>query len=428
MNQKNRNIIAGISIVCALVLTGCSIVSAFAPTETPTETPLPTNTAIPTQTPTATPIPFYLSAKVWNEQLMAPILIYHQFVPDDMNTDATQMRFSDFRAELQEFYDNGYSLIPLKGWLEGNFDLPAGKKPLVITMDDLWFGNQIYINDDGTPSIFSGIGILWAFSQEHPDFGFSAALFAINGDKYYPEKQVGNRFYAADNIDFYSKSWHIKLGNTIAWALDNGLEVYSHTFTHPPNWSTIPNADIQKQLDNNDYWLRVFLQEAGREDLIPKLDNMIALPEGKWPELDSGKKVVLNYRNPEEKPVQAVMEAYNMDSAQLTPSAFSEGFDPFHIVRITASAYMTQFIINQKENVPTVDECQIGPIDESQSGDLAVIQSAIEQAVLNQTCPQGVYNVAGNLFLARNGVVERIRSATVDPSENELLPTPTATP
>jgi hypothetical protein len=107
-------------------------------------------------------------------------------------------------------------LIPLKDWLEGDFIIPEGRKPLVITLDDLWFGNQIFIRDDGTPSPNSGIGVLWQFSQENPDFGFHAALFAINGDKYYPEREVGDVFYAADNVDFFSKSWHTKLGNTIA--------------------------------------------------------------------------------------------------------------------------------------------------------------------------------------------------------------------
>lgn len=426
--KYQRTLVHFALIIGLFLITGCSVVSAFSPTETPTQTPLPTSTSTPTVTPTATEIPFYLDATVWDYTLQVPILIYHQFVPDDMNTDATQMRFADFKEELQLFYDNGYSLIPLKGWLEGNFIVPVGRKPLIITLDDLWFGNQIYINEDGTPSLYSGIGILWQFSQEHPDFGFHAALFAINGDKFYPEKQVGDGFQAAENVDFYSKSWHIKLGNTIAWAIQNGIEVYSHTFQHPSEWKfsgvNLTNAEVLDQLKKNDFWLREFLTESGHEDLIPQLDNMIALPEGKWPESESGKKVLLDYTNPEGKPVLAVMEAYNMDAAQLTLSAYADGFDPFHIARITASKYMTQFIVESKDQVPTMMACRLGPMDEAQASNPEVISDAILSAINSQSCPEGVYNVGGSLFLARGGTVTLQKSA----DEKAALLEPTLTP
>lgn len=427
--MKIHNWFLGIIVVLVVISqTGCSVVSAFSATETPTEPPQPTITSQPSMTPTATEVPFYLDADVWDNTLEVPILIYHQFVPDYMNTDATKMRLADFRAQLQILYDNGFSLIPLKSWLDGNFTVPEGKKPLVITLDDLWFGNQIYIQDDGTPSEYSGIGVLWQFSQEHPDFGFHAALFAINGDKYYPEKQVGDAFYAADNVDFFTKSWHIKLGNTIAWAMENGLEVYSHTFTHPWNWPQIDNAEIEKQLDQNDNWLREYLREAGREDLIPKLDNMIALPEGKWPESDSGKQTVLNYKNTEEKPLLAVVEAYNMDAAQLTPSVFNEKFDPFHIARITASSYMIQYIVNQKELVPTMGTCKVGPLDESQAANLDVVQAAIQTSVASGSCPTGVYNINGNVFIAQNGSVALYRTDPTDSAADAPIETPTLAP
>jgi len=423
---RTRHYIISLTIILSVIfLSGCSVVQAFSPTETPTQTPQPTLTPTPTVTPTATEIPFFVDAAVWNADLEVPILIYHQFVPNYMNTDATQMRLADFREELQLFYDNGFSLVSLKGWLEGNISLPPGRKPLIITLDDLWFGNQIFINENGTPSTSSGIGVLWQFSQEHPDFGFSAALFAINGDKYYPEKQVGDAFYAADNINFYTKSWHKKLGETIAWAMDNGIEVYSHTFEHPWNWSQIPNTEIQNQLETNDYWLRQFLHEANRDDLVPQLDNMIALPEGKWPESESGKNVVLNYKNTENEPVLAVMEAYNFVDARLTPSVFSGVLDPFHIARITASKYMTQYIIDNKDRVPTLNTCKLGPLDEALAGNQEALQTAIQNVVAAQACPEGVYNVNGYVFLARGGTVTLHRS--VDSIPVSMEPTPTLT-
>lgn len=416
------------TLLVLFALTGCSVVSAFSPTVGPTNTPEPTQTPAPTFTPTPTEIPFYLNATVWNSDLEVPILIYHEFVPNYMKTDATKMRLADFENEIQAFYDNGYSLISLKEWINGTFTLPEGKKPLIITIDDLWFGNQIFINDDGTPNEYSGIGVLWRFNQEHPDFGFKAALFAINGDKYYPEKVVGDMFQAADGITWNTPSWRIKLGNTIAWAVDHGLEVYNHTLHHYFYWTTSTNAVIKSELSENDYTLRDFLTEAGRSDVIAKLDNIIALPQGLWPDSYSGKQIVLDYKNPEGKPVMAIMEAYNMDAARLTPSIFSGNLDTNHIARITASRFMTQFIIDHKDQVPTMMGCKLGPLEESQAGDLNVIQAAIQTAVSAQACPEGIYNVNGSIFIAKAGSVTLYKPNTDAAVPAQPTPTETTAP
>ena len=199
-----------------LVITGCSVASAFSPTATPSLTPLPTETPTPTVTPTATEIPFYVDAKVYLENLQVPILIYHRFVGDDAleTSTSTKMRYSDFKAQLQSLYDNGYSLVSLQDWMDGTFDVPIGRKPLIITLDDLWFADQLFLEDDGTPSIYSGIGILWAFSQEHPDFGFSAAGFSNMGDKKTADKHVEDYFFISDG-----DVWMDRLGLTMAWPL-----------------------------------------------------------------------------------------------------------------------------------------------------------------------------------------------------------------
>ncbi|MRS02341.1 hypothetical protein EG832_03800, partial [bacterium] len=306
-------------------LTGCSVVSAFNPTETPTNTPQPTLTPTPTITPTPTEIPFFLNATVFSGNIQAPILLYHRFVPDYANTDATQMRLSDFREEIQLLYDNGFYLVSLQDWLDGTFVTPVGKKPLIITLDDLWFADQLYINPDGMPSQNSGLGVLWQFSQEHPDFGFSAAGFSNMGDKYYGDKQVGDIFQLGDG-----DAWKTKLGETIAWAVDHGIEPYNHLYKHPLLSIMTSNSDIQWQIEMNDFDTRYFLSKVGREDLFPKLGNIIALPFGEWPATESGINVLKKYKNPEGKPVLAIMEAYNMGNQVMTPSIFSEGFDPYN--------------------------------------------------------------------------------------------------
>lgn len=404
-------------------ITGCSVVSAFSPTETPTSTPLPTLTPTPTVTPTPTEIPFYLNATVWSGNIQVPILLYHRFVPDYANTDATQMRLSDFKEQIQTLYDNGFYLVSLDDWLNGTFVIPVGKKPLIITLDDLWFADQLYINADGTPSKNSGLGLLWHFSQEHPDFGYSAAVFSNMGDKYYGDKQVGEIFQLGEG-----DAWKTKLGETIAWAIDNGIEPYNHLYKHPLLSIMTSNSDIQWQIQMNDADTRYFLSKAGREDLYPKLGNIIALPFGEWPATESGVNVLKKYTNPEGKPLLAIMEAYNLGEQEMTPSIFSDGFDAYKIARLTASKYMVKWIVEQKDAIPTAQNCQLGPIQETESANLDVILAAIQTAVSSQACPEGVYNVNGSVFVAKAGSVTLFKASSDPALPVQSTPTVTVAP
>lgn len=399
------SLLLNVIIVSVLTLSGCSTPAVVSPTATvapPTATSVPPT---PTITPTPTEVPFYIDAIVWPGELQIPILIYHRFASDDIQDPATtKTRFSEFRSHLQKLYDNGFSLVSLESWLSGNFVLPAGRKPLIITMDDLWSADQLYIDDDGTPSQYSGIGILWQFSQEHPDFGFSVSGFSNMGDKLFADtfRPWDERYIR--NSDDNSPIWRDKLSNTMVWALENGVRPFNHLYTHAKLDLTAP-TDIQFQLAENDRVTRFFLERVGREDLIPKLGNIIALPYGIWPSTQSGINVLKNYKNPEGLPVAAILEAYNLDAAQLTPSVFSESFDRLKIQRITTSNSMIQFIVDQKDKIPTAVGCQVGPISKNSSSDLDVLSLAISESIQTGRCLEGIYNLNGNVFIAKDGTV-----------------------
>lgn len=49
-------------------------------------------------------------------------------------------------------------------------------------MGDLYFNNQRRLGEDGAPLPDTGYGILGQLYQEHPDFGFSCALFVNLGN------------------------------------------------------------------------------------------------------------------------------------------------------------------------------------------------------------------------------------------------------
>ena len=417
-----------ITLLFVLGLSGCSVVSALSPSATPTAeltstfTSTPSPTFTPTLTPTPTIAPFYLKATVFSGNLQAPILLYHHFVRNSIpESTTTKTRLADFEDQLQKLYDAGFSLVSLQSWLDGTFMVPEGRKPLILTLDDGWFADQIYINDDGTPNPLSGMGILWQFSQEHPDFGFAAAIFTNMGDKFYGDKQVGEQFLLGEG-----DAWKNKLGNTIAWAMDHGIEPYNHTYTHV-QLSLSTNSDIIYQLKQNDYVTRTFLERVGRSDLIPQLGNIIALPFGIWPSTNSGIKILQNYKDPEGLQTEAIMEAYNLYEAKFTPSVFSPDFSRFNLPRLTAGKEMIQTVVDSRDQFPTAQSCTLGPLPESQQSDPVLISHLIDDAVASGTCPAGIYNINGNVYNALNGSASLFFQPTT--AVNSALPTsPVPTP
>lgn len=412
------------SIVFAAALAGCSVVSAFSPTATPTATTAPTatQTPLPTFTPTPTEVPFFVQATVWSGNLQVPILLYHRFIPDtEEKSTSTKTRLKDFKNQLQLLYDNGFSLVSLQSWLDGTFTVPAGRRPLIITLDDGWFADQLYINDDGTPNDMSGLGVLWYFSKDHPDFGFSAAIFTNMGDKFYGDKFVYDRFILGDG-----DAWKDRLAKTIAWAIDHGIEPYNHTFTHV-ELDLTTNKDIIYQLKQNDLVTREFLERAGREDLEAKLGNIIALPYGIWPASQSGIDIIKNYKDPEGKKTEAIMEAYNLYEATYTLSVFSPDFNAYNLPRLTAGNAMVELVVEQKDQFPTAATCQLGPLDESQAENVDILTGLIQKAVETEACPAGVYNVSGYVFVAKDGQISLFASPQSDVSA-QGSPTPGLTP
>lgn len=408
LKVKSQLLLIGITL---MLISGCGLTSAPEPAVTLVSIPttVPTNTAIPptpTVTPTPTEIPFYVDATVWAGNLQAPILIYHYFGRDgEVDIPTTWMRFEDFKQQLQLLYDSGFSLVSLEDWLSGTFVVPEGRKPLIITIDDLWRADQLFIEEDGNPSPYSGIGILWRFSKDHPDFGFAVSGFSNMGDKYFADTFLQSEQRYIRVSDDKSDVWKDELSKAMVWGLENGVQYYNHTYTHVQLDLTAPQ-DIQYQLLQNDIVTRFYLSRVGRTDLIPKLGNIIALPFGVWPATYSGVEVLKNYKNPEHQPVTAILEAYNLVEAQLTPSVFSPGFDRFKIQRISASDSMVQFIITHKDEIPSAIVCHVGPMNQEMATDVDTLRSAIAAMISSGACPEGVYNISGQIFVASGGIVE----------------------
>ena len=377
-----------------------------------TSTPVPftpTATATPTLSPTPTLVPVFLPATVWTADPQVPILVYHRFYPDSFKSlPPTKIRISDFKVHLQALYDNGYSLVSLESWLKGDMRVPAGRRPLVITIDDLFSADQIFLEADGTPSPKSGIGLLWQFSQAHPDFGFAVSIFYNMGDKHYGNKEVGDWWQEGSG-------WEDSLAKAIAWCIQHGALPYNHFYTHPELDLIFTVKDLLYQAQENEIKLRETLGLINQASLADNLGNMFAIPYGIWPGSLAVQKALQTYVSTNNQPLLGLLDIdYAIRPKYLQP-VYSPQFDRFHIPRIvdvgdnaTFFGDVIKLLADSKDKFPTAQTCQLGPVDTSKVKDPAYLEGLIADAGKQGACPEGVYALENGLFRLQAGQVSPI--------------------
>jgi len=353
------------------------------PTETQafTQTLTLTPAFTPTMTPTAVPST-PVTATVWESDPSIVILTYHQFAENiAKQSTGLKVRFEDFEYQLNQIYDAGFSLVPLEDWLAGRMVVPEGRRPLILSLDDLYFNNQIRLDENGSPRPDTGLGILWDFYQKHPDFGYSAALFV----------NLGNKLYA--NPD--DPGWEMELAETIAWGMDHDLMPYNHFYTHPRlDWST--GSAILWEAEQNDVYLRQLLRMANREDLIPRLGNILALTYGVWPKRgDIGP--MLSYVNPEGEPVQAVMEIDRISLEMYLLPPYAPDFNRYHLPRHVASPSAVDFLVANAEKFPRAQSCDLGEVPDSILTEAESLAEYVGAESALRDCSDGVYVVESPL-------------------------------
>lgn len=397
-------------VACTAITTPQSTLPEPVPSPTPQHgvtttspiTPSPTLfTATSTLVPLPTPSPITVNAIVWDKDPILPILTYHRFLPDHYpESTAVKTRLQDFQAHLQALYDAGYSLVPIESWLNGDFTTPDGRRPLAITLDDLFFADQIFLNPDGMPSQRSGLGVLWNFYQQHPEFGFHLALFANMGDKFYGNIQT-------DEWWINGPGWEDALARVIAWCIEHNAIVYNHFYTHP-RLDLTDAAGISSEAYLNDKTVRSLLIRAHREDLIPRLGNMFALPYGVWPTSQSSINALLNYQTPEGKPLMAVFEVDYAFRAKFLPPPYTIEFDAYHIPRIVATQEAIELLVAQKEQFPRAKSCELKLSHTVSDQHPSEIMSAIQTNIQTNQCSPGIYSVNGYLFNSQNLPVTQV--------------------
>lgn len=255
--------------------------------------------------------PAKVDYQVANELGRVPVLEYHRFGPVEGRWTRT---YENFRKDLEWLYNNDYVLVNASDFASGELNVPAGKKPAILTFDDSSEGQFRYLrNPDGTvmrdaqgqPVLDPdcAVAILDAFYSEHPDFGRAATFYVLPGAFGIPAE-------ASEKLKYL---------------VATGREIGSHTFHHV-NLGKMQPAQIRENLAKAQ-------AEVARELGTSFEFQTLALPFGIFPKSDEGFQAVIkgafedqNYHH------RAVM----LVGADPAPSPFDKRYNSAKVPRIQA--------------------------------------------------------------------------------------------
>ncbi|MGI6005876.1 MAG: polysaccharide deacetylase [Ruminococcus sp.] len=215
----------------------------------------------------------------------------------------------EFKAILQQMYDRGYVLVRIHDlveetknedgetvFTEGKIMLPEGKKPFVMSQDDVCyyfymigdgFASKMVVGEDGRPTTeyinqdgstvtgpYDLVPILNEFIDEHPDFSYKGAKAILaftgyNGVLGYrtdPDlaktAEEGNS--DAEEYGTFDYEAEIEAAKPVVQALkDDGWELASHSYGHISYGSS-----FEKVKEDADKWQERVANVIGPTDII----------------------------------------------------------------------------------------------------------------------------------------------------------------
>ena len=223
----------------------------------------------------------------------------------------------EFKSILQSMYDRGFVLVtPYQvayevtdengnaKFVEGDIYLPAGKKPFIMSQDDLnyygymiadssagvnstpvfaskkgdGFAHKIVIGEDGKPTCqymdaqgnilvgeYDLVPILEAFIQEHPDFAYQGARAVLGVTGYEGVFGYRTKPSYANNMSAEAYAKEVEDAKAVAQCLkDNGWIIASHSYGHPP----YGERTAEKIQIDNDKFVNTVVPIVGECDII----------------------------------------------------------------------------------------------------------------------------------------------------------------
>ena len=223
-----------------------------------------------------------------------PLIAYKELAFDgdyqEKGLDDYFTTIPEFKEVIRQLYENNYVLIDIHLIYNVNEDgtvnkntlmLPEGKKPIVISIDDLNFydymkehgmAHGFMIQDDkivtysdrpdGTRDISDDnaiVPILEKFVTEYPDFSFGGARGIIASTGY-----NGTLGFPTDDLESPDYEENFRKAKEIADKLkEMGWLFASHSYGH--GWAS--NQSLEKIKWDNDTWLREVVPIVGETDI-----------------------------------------------------------------------------------------------------------------------------------------------------------------
>ncbi|MBN1629964.1 MAG: polysaccharide deacetylase family protein [Thermoleophilia bacterium] len=293
-------LVLGLALVALLSGLFTAQFGAASPASGATPTTAPNHAALaPLAQPAVDPVARAKSVQA-NEMGQVLVLMYHLIGHDNSQYNRTP---EGFRQDIADLKAAGYYPVNLSELVRGDFDVPEGKTPVVITFDDS-SGGQYRINAEGSLDPDCAVAIM----QEAVRLGGWASRAS-----FYPLIDVD----APDHVLFGQPDLATqKLQKLVAW----GYEVGSHTVSHL-NLKKASPSEVKKQLYNS----KTMLEEMiGGGYVVTSL----AAPFGEYPKQASILKAGEYGGRPYE--YQAALKAMGGPA----PSPFSDTFRAYHIPRV----------------------------------------------------------------------------------------------
>lgn len=193
---------------------------------------------------------------------------------DSAGYDLYMTTVSEFKAMLPKLQAAGFILYDITNLVEfrdgkavrREILLPPGKKPLVISVDDVnyyqymegdGFAERLDVDEtgrvvtvvDGQPTYDGDVmPILDQYVAEHPEFSWQGAkgVVAITGY----EGAFGYRITDLEDYDAETQAWMLQKTQDVAEALrGSGWQIACHSYTHNQYWSDRTITDQQEQYD-----------------------------------------------------------------------------------------------------------------------------------------------------------------------------------
>jgi peptidoglycan/xylan/chitin deacetylase (PgdA/CDA1 family) len=265
--------------------------------------------------PTVTPSPTLPSNPLGD----VLVLEYHMIREPEGRWQRTPQ---NFKADIERLHQLGYTPANIIDLTLGFPDLPAGRKPVVLTFDDSDISQFNYL-DDGSIDPDSAVGALYEFHLKHPEDWPLKGTFYVLQDVNAPER-----------ILFGQKEVEDK---KLQWLVKNGFEVASHTISH---------FDLAAGSAEQVQW-QLAVSQRQLEARLPGYDvRSLSVPFGNYP----ANELLLAQGLWEGEPytyASAVMVA-----GGASPSPYSSKFNPYRIPRIQALQNELDYWLNYYEQNP----------------------------------------------------------------------------